>query len=135
MTSAVEVALAYLDALHHDDPDRVVGHVAEDFVNEHQSEIGDGCTGREQYRQRLSGFMTSFPGRRYTIVDAVGGTGRAGVQIAVVRYRFGAEVDGHRIDIPGIMWFEVANGLITRRVDTWDSLTFLRQTQQEPPDS
>ena len=50
-----------------------------------------------------------------------------------VRYRFRADVDGHRIDIPGVMWFGVRDGLITRRIDTWDSLTFFRQTDQEPP--
>ena len=50
-----------------------------------------------------------------------------------VRYRLSADVDGHRIDIPGVMWFGVRDGLITRRIDTWDSLTFFRQTDQQPP--
>ena len=50
-----------------------------------------------------------------------------------MRYRLGADVDGHRIDIPGVMWFGVRDGLITRRIDTWDSLTFFRQTDQDPP--
>ena len=77
--------------------------------------------------------MAAFPNRHYTVVDAVGGTGDAGGEVAAVRYRFGADVDGHRIDIPGVMWFEVSDGLITRRVDTWDSLIYFRQTEQEPP--
>lgn len=149
MTPAVEVARSYLAALGGDDPDEVACHVTEAFVNEHQSELGSGCTGRETYRQRLSGFMASFPNRSYTVVDAVaGGGGIEGVEAAAgggdadnaepvhrvaVLYRFGADVDGHRIDIPGVMWFEVSNGLIMRRIDTWDSLTFFRQTGQQPP--
>jgi len=32
-----------------------------------------------------------------------------------------------------VMWFGVSGGLITRRIDTWDSLTFFRQTDQPPP--
>ena len=31
-------------------------------------------------------------------------------------------------DIPGVMLFEIRDGLIARRTDVWDSLTFLRQT-------
>ncbi len=54
------------------------------------------------------------------------------MEVVAVRYRFGADVSGYRIDIPGVMWFDVRDELITRRVDTWDSLTFFRQTKQTP---
>ena len=37
-------------------------------------------------------------------------------------------IDGHALDIPGVMMFDVADGLIQRRTDFWDSQTFLRQT-------
>jgi ketosteroid isomerase-like protein len=47
---------------------------------------------------------------------------------AAVRYRLTATVDGHAIDIPGLMLFEIRDGLIAHRTDFWDSLTFLRQT-------
>ena len=136
MTSPLEVALSYLDALGHDDPDAVTAHVADDFHNEHQSAIGTGCTGRDAYRARLPGFMASFPNRLYTVVETIGpaATATDGDEDAVaVRYRLSADVDGHRIDIPGVMWFGVRDGLITRRIDTWDSLTFFRQTDQQPP--
>ncbi len=66
------------------------------------------------------------PSARY-VVDAIGELGGADV---VARYRFEAEYEGTPIDIPGVMWFEVRNGLIARRTDLWDSLTFLRQTGQ-----
>jgi len=136
MTSPLEVALSYLDALGHDDPDAVTAHVADDFHNEHQSAIGTGCTGRDAYRARLPGFMASFPNRRYTVVETIGPAATAtdgDEDVVAVRYRLSADVDGHRIDIPGVMWFGVRDGLITRRIDTWDSLTFFRQTDQQPP--
>ena len=140
MRSPLDVALAYLDALGHDDPEAVAAHVADDFRNEHQSAIGSGCTGRDAYRERLPGFMASFPNREYTVIEAIGpqtdSDGSSdGERAVAVRYRLGADVDGHRIDIPGVMWFGVRDGLITRRIDTWDSLTFFRQTDQEPPPS
>ena len=48
MTRAVEIARSYLAALGNEEPDDVARHVADSFVNEHQSEIGTGCAGREQ---------------------------------------------------------------------------------------
>ena len=134
--TASDVARSYLAALGNDDPDAVADHVADDFVNDHQSEIGSGCTGRAAYRERLPGFMAAFPNRCYTVVEAFEGlpaddSGESAV--VAVRYRFGADVDGHRIDIPGVMWFGVRDGSIARRIDTWDSLTFFRQTHQPPP--
>ena len=139
VSSAPDVARAYLHALGNDDPDAVAIHVADGFVNEHQSEIGSGCTGKVAYRERLPGFMANFPNRSYTIIELTSGptTNDADdeTDIVAARYRFGADVDGHRIDIPGVMWFGVRDGLITRRIDTWDSLTFFRQTGQTPPSS
>lgn len=126
--TALAVALSYLDALGGDDPEAVAAHVSHDFRNEHQSELGTGCVGRDAYRGRLPGFMGAFPNRHYTVIDHI-----ADDQMAAVRYRFGADVAGYRIDIPGVMWFEVCDGLVTRRIDTWDSLTFFRQTNQTPP--
>lgn len=133
---AAELVRSYLASLGNDDPAAVAAHVADDFVNEHQNEIGSGCVGRQTYLDRLPGFMAGFPNRSYTVVELV--TGPAGQETgetdtAAARYRFGADVDGHRIDIPGVMWFGIDGGLLTRRIDTWDSLTFFRQTHQTPP--
>lgn len=125
--TSLSTALAYLEALGGDDPDAVTALVSDDFVNEHQNELGSGCVGRDAYRGRLPGFMGAFPNRRYTVVDTV-----ADDDVTAVRYRFGADVSGHRIDIPGVMWIEVTSGLVTRRIDTWDSLTFYKQTNQTP---
>ena len=43
-------------------------------------------------------------------------------------YVMRAEVDGTPIEIRGVMRFTVRDGLIERRTDYFDSLTFLRQT-------
>jgi ketosteroid isomerase-like protein len=117
------------------DPDAVAACVTSDFVNEHLSELGSGCIGRDEYRRRLPQFLSTFVGARYSIVslaevvetvtdsDALS----SGV---VVRYRCQASYEGTPIDIPGVMWFDVRDGLVARRTDLWDSLTFLRQTGQ-----
>lgn len=139
---ALETALAYLQALGGDDPDAVADLVAPDFLNEHQAEFGTACTGRETYRLRLPNFFAQFPNRHYEAVEISVGelvpgaptstdTDRAATEV-IVRYRFGADADEHRIDIPGVMWISVSGSLVTRRIDTWDSLTYLRQTEQAP---
>ena len=60
---------------------------------------------------------------QYEVVDSI----VEGNRVAV-RYRMTANCAGHPIDIPGVMLFEIDDGLVARRTDVWDSLTFLRQT-------
>ncbi len=124
-----DIVITYLASFATGDPDAVAACVTSDFVNEHLSELGSGCDGREEYRRRLPGFLSTFSGARYTIVTlAQIATPAAGD--VVVRYRFEATFEGTTIDIPGVMWFDVRDGLVARRTDLWDSLTFLRQTGQ-----
>jgi len=128
----VDVARSYLAALGGNDPTEVTRLVAEDFVNEHTAELGSGSTGRDEYARRLPGFFEMFPNRRYTVEETALGklvdeNDKPATEV-IVRYRFGADVDGTRIDIPGVMWITVRDGLVTRRLDCWDSLTFHRQT-------
>jgi len=120
-----EIVTAYLTSFATGDPDAVAAYVTDDFVNEHLSELGSGCIGRDEYRQRLPGFLSAFVGARYTIIS-LGEIATTGDVVA--RYRFEATYDGIAIDIPGVMWFEVRGGLISKRTDLWDSLTFLHQT-------
>ena len=128
--SSVDVVRRYLAAFGSGDPDAVAACVTDDFVNEHLSELGSGCEGRDEYRRRLPGFLSTFAGARYSIVD-VGALDRTdGVEAVVARYRFEATYEGTPIDIPGVMWFEVRDDRVARRTDLWDSLTFLRQTGQ-----
>ncbi|MFK7917032.1 MAG: nuclear transport factor 2 family protein [Ilumatobacter sp.] len=138
--SDVEVALAYVSALGGDDTSRVARLVSEDFRNEHHAELGSGCIGRDEYSRRLPSFFAAFANRHYEVVEtAVGelhGDARSAVpdskREVIVRYRFGADIEGTRIDIPGVMWISVRNGQVARRLDCWDSLTFHRQTGTAP---
>lgn len=116
-------ALQYLAALSAADPDAVVALVTEDFVNEHTSELGSGLDGRSAYAERLPGFLAQFAALHYEVVDTIAEDERV-----AIRYRMTANFDGQPIDIPGVMLFEVRDGLVAKRTDVWDSLTFLRQT-------
>jgi ketosteroid isomerase-like protein len=127
VNAPVEVARRYLDAFADADPEVISALVTDDFVNEHLAELGGGCVGRTEYHRRLPGFLGTFVGARYTVV-AIGALDLDGQVVA--RYRFNAHYEGTPIDLPGVMWFEIRDGLVARRTDVWDSLTFLRQTGQ-----
>ena len=113
----------YLAALSAADARATVALVTDDFVNEHTSEIGSSVHGRSAYAERLPGFLAQFAALHYEIESTV----TEGDRVAV-RYRMTANFEGHPIDIPGVMLFRVADGLVAERTDVWDSLTFLRQT-------
>ncbi len=113
----------YLTALSAGDVDAVVRLVTDDFRNEHTSTLGSSSAGRDTYRERLPGFLAQFAALHYEVVDII----TEGDRVSV-RYRLTANFEGHPLDIPGVMLFEVRDGLIARRTDVWDSLTFLRQT-------
>lgn len=119
------VARSYLAAFATGDPDRVAAHVTDDFVNDHAAALGSGCEGKDEYRRRLPGFLNSFDGLRYDVEHLVAD----GPNVAAA-YRMSAKSDGHPIDIRGVMWLETRDGLVARRTDYWDALTFLRQTKQ-----
>ena len=129
MDTGGEIVTAYLASFATGDPDAVAACVTDDFVNEHLSELGSGCEGLDEYRRRLPGFLSTFASASYTIV-ALAEIATPDAGDVVVRYRFEATYEGTPIDIPGVMWFDVSNGLVARRTDLWDSLTFLRQTGQ-----
>lgn len=124
-STAEQVAATYLASFATADPDRIAVLVTEDFVNEHASALGGGCRGRDQYRERLPGFLASLPGLRYEVEQLVvdGNT-------VAAAYRLTATSDDHPVDIRGVMMIEVRDGLVAARTDYWDSLTFLRQTDQ-----
>lgn len=121
--SAAEVARSYVESFATHDPDRIAAHVADGFVNDHASALGSGCTGREEYRRRLPGFLESFPELRYHVDDVIADGDRV-----AVTYRMTASPPEGEIDLRGVMVIHVDAGLVTRRTDYWDSLTALRQT-------
>jgi ketosteroid isomerase-like protein len=127
MSSSADVVTGYLDAFSRGDPDEIAGFVAEGFHNEHFSSIASGCVGRDEYRRRLPGFLADFAGSTY-VVNAVVEQANGSVTDVVARYDFRATYEGSPIDIPGMMWFTVEDGLISKRTDVWDSGTFFAQT-------
>ena len=116
-------ALDYLAALSAADSAAAVALVTDDFVNEHTSELGSDLDGRAAYAERLPGFLAQFAALHYEVIDTI----TEGQRVAV-RYRMTANFHAHPVDIPGVMLFDIRDGLVARRTDVWDSLTFLRQT-------
>jgi hypothetical protein len=131
MANPIDVATAFLRAFTSHDPDAIAEMVSENFRNEHHSSLGSDCVGRDEYRKRLPHFLNSFEDRSYEVDDIVSQR-RDAVTDVVVRYRFRGRYEGTDIEIPGVMWFTVRGPHITKRVDTWDSLTFLEQTGRAP---
>ena len=116
------IATRYLAALSAGDPDAIAACVTFDFENEHASALGSSSYGRLGYHDRLPGFLAQFVGLSYEVVSTIA----EGDEVAV-RYRLTAVHDGYPIDIPGVMLFVIEDGLVAKRTDIWDSLTFLRQ--------
>lgn len=132
MANPVDVATSFLRALSGNDPDAIAALVSEGFRNEHHSALGSDCAGRDEYRRRLPHFLNAFRDRSYEVDDVVSQR-RDAVTDVVVKYRFLAEYRDASVEIPGVMWLTVRGPLVTRRVDTFDSLTFLRQTGETDP--
>lgn len=120
-------ALAYLASFSSRDPEAIAAHVTEDFVNEHASALGTGCTGRDEYVRRLPSFLERFPELAYHVEQVV----EDGDRVAVA-YRLTATSGEQPVELRGVMLFEIVDGLIARRTDYWDSLGYLRQIGAAP---
>jgi ribokinase len=121
--SPAETAVEYLAAFGTGDPERVAELVTDDFVNEHASALGAGCVGRDEYRRRLPGFLASMPGLHYEVEQIV-----ADGDTVAAPYVLTATSDGSPVRLRGVMVIDTRDGLVARRTDYWDALTFLRQT-------
>lgn len=125
MRTPTETALAYLTALSSGNPGQVVALVTDDFVNDHASALGAGFMGKDLYRERLPAFMASMPGLHYAVERTI-----AEGHWVSVTYTMTATPDGRPIEIRGAMVIETREGLVARRTDYWDALTYLHQTGQ-----
>ena len=99
--------------------------MSDGFSNQHTSALASPSQGRAAYQERLAEFLATFSGLTYEVTDILVEGDRA-----AAAYVMRAEVDGTPIEIQGVMRLTIRDGLIERRVDYFDSLTFLRQTGQ-----
>ena len=99
--------------------------MSDDFANLHTSALASPSRGKAAYRERLPDFLATFSGLAYEVIDIVVEGDRA-----AAAYVMRARVDGSEVEIQGVMRLTVRDGLIERRVDYFDSLTFLHQTGQ-----
>ncbi len=117
-----EVCTSYLAAFATGDPERVVAHVTDDFVNEHTAALGSGCEGKDEYARRVPNFLASMPQLRYEVEDVVADGDRV-----VAAYTLHTHVNERDVAVRGVMRFQVRDGLIAKRTDYWDSLVFQQQ--------
>lgn len=126
-TTTASVARSYLESFAGRDPDAIAAHVSADFVNEHTAALGQGCRGRDVYRERLPGFLADMVDLRYDIEHLV-----VENNTAAVFYTMTARWQGEApISIRGVQRLVIDDGLIVHRVDYWDSAGFLAQASDE----
>ena len=103
----------------------MAAHVSDGFSNVHTSALGLPSKGKAEYLARLADFLTTFVGLTYEAEEIL----VEGDRVAAA-YVMRARADGKHFAIRGVMRLTVRDGRIERRVDYFDSLTFLRQTGQ-----
>lgn len=118
-------ARSYLESFATADPAVIAAHVSPDFVNEHTAGLGTGCRTRAVYEQRLSGFLADMEGLTYEVEQLVVDD-RTGDVAAFYVMRASWQGDAP-FEIRGAQRLTIVDGLITHRVDYWDSAVFLAQ--------
>lgn len=119
------VARSYFASFGTGDPDAIAAHVAPNFINEHTAALGSGCAGRGEYRERLPGFLSDMAGLVYDVEHIVTEGSTAAV-FYTMRARWQDET---LIEVRGAQRLQIDGGLITHRVDYWDSKVFLDQLE------
>ena len=119
------VTASYLASFASGDPAAVADHVSDGFANVHTSALGLPSEGKAEYLSRLGDFLATFAGLTYEAEEILVEGDRA-----AAAYVMRARADGKPFEVRGVMRLTVRDGLIERRVDYFDSLTFLRQTGQ-----
>lgn len=121
MTPA-EVALAYIRSFASGDPEQVAGWVAEDFINNQMTAIGNCFQGRDRYLERLPQFFGRFHGLGYAAEEVI-----AQGDMVAIPYHMTATDAGHPLSIKGVMVIWVRGDRVARRDDYWDGLTYCQQ--------
>ncbi len=99
--------------------------MSDGFSNVHTSALGLPSQGKAEYRSRLGDFLATFAGLSYEAEEIL----VEGDRVAAA-YVMRASAEGESFEIRGVMRMTIRDGLIERRTDYFDSLTFLRQTGQ-----
>ncbi|MFT5134296.1 MAG: ketosteroid isomerase-like protein [Gammaproteobacteria bacterium] len=120
--TARELVQSYLSSFDSGDPAEIASHVSEDFENDQVGELGVACRGREIYQQRLAGFLGTFKNLHYSVEEIIEADNRA-----AVTYTMRAIDKDRPIEIRGVMIVFVQDGLITKRSDYWDGLSYQKQ--------
>jgi predicted ester cyclase len=125
-----ERARSYLASFAGGDPDAIAAHVAAGFINDHASALGASCTGRDEYRRRLPGFLASMPDLRYEPGEPIVDAPRLAMPYTLRAH--GSTPSGDRVPVTvrGVMLLRFDGELIAERLDVWDALTYLRQIDQ-----
>lgn len=124
------LARGYLSSFSSGDADAIAALVTEDFVNEHASALGSGCLGREEYRRRLPGFLASMPGLRYVAGDPIVDGDRVAAPYELHAQGTTPAGDPVPVTVRGVMLLRFDGDLVAERLDVWDALTYLRQTDR-----
>ena len=119
------VAASYLASFSTGTPAAVAAHVSDGFSNVHTSALGAPSRGKAEYLSRLGDFLATFEGLTYEAEEIL----VEGDRVAAA-YVMRARANGKPFEIRGVMRLLITGGLIERRVDYFDSLSFLQQTDQ-----
>jgi hypothetical protein len=125
--TAARVAVGYVAALNEGDADAVVACVAEGFENVHPGTGAPGSLGREAYRARLPGFFATLRGLRYEVRALQAEGGHVGLDYVLTATAEGPDGSWRPLRVAGRFELEVVDGLVARRVDTWDPTEVARQ--------
>lgn len=125
-----QIIQSYLTSFTTGDPEEIAGHVSTGFVNEHTAALGRGSVGRDQYKNRLPGFLADMVDLAYRVEEMIGDENRVAVFYTMTALWQGQEP----ISVRGVQRLVVEDGLITHRTDYWDSAVFLGQVSAEARD-
>ncbi len=117
-----ECVQSYLASFASGDPEQIAAHVTDAFENNQMSVLAEGCRGRETYKKRLAAFLSNFANLRYQIEEMIVAADRV-----AVAYQMNAREGEAEIEIHGVMLLTVTDGLISKRSDYWDGLTYQQQ--------
>jgi len=116
------------------DIDAITRNISDEFINEHISTLGESIVGCDVYRRHLEIFLKEFKDLNYQLEDVIVDDDKVAVPYVMSATWLGTDLDIPRNDtfsIRGMFRFKVINGLITHRVDYWDSAEFERQVNQK----